>query len=211
MHFNQILIVDSIPAGERNTAKELYEDVRLRAHVFEPELPVMFQRVESRDEFLALLSDLANMASTMGNIPVLHIECHGNDEGVVFADQSFATWGDMKIPLTNLNVATAMNLLVVVSACNGGAITHSVSLVDRAPLYGLVGPVRDVTSEELIRSYLALYETILRTRSAKLAVDAMNAAVPDTFVCYTAEWVFQYVWDHYQKAYETPEARLERV
>lgn len=210
MRFNQILIVDSIPAGERNTARELYEDVCLRAHVFAPAPAVLYRRLEGRTELLALLPELAAAATATGDIPVLHIECHGNDCGLQFSDGSFATWADLKGPLTSLNVATAMNLLVVVAACDGSALTSTLGLVDRAPVHGLIGPTRAVMPEELTRAYLELYGTLMRTRSAGQAVEAMLSAIPDTFVYRRAQWLFQYVWDHYQATHETPEARLER-
>lgn len=159
---------------------------------------------------MVLLPELTAAASTKGNIPVLHIECHGNDDGLEFADGSFAIWADLKGPLTSLNIATGMNLLVVVSACDGSALTYTLGLVDRAPLHGLIGPTRAVAPEELMRAYLALYETLMRTRSARQAVDAMRLATPDTFVYRAAQWLFQHVWDHYQATQETPEARLER-
>lgn len=210
MRFNQILIVDSIPGGERNTARELQQDVALRAQVYQPAPQILYERVESADEFLALLRTLAGAVGASGNIPVLHVECHGNNDGLAFADDSFATWADLKAPLTDLNEATRMNLLVVVSACDGSALTHTLGLTDRAPLHGLIGPNRIVAPDELVRSYLALYETLLQTRSARQAVDAMRAATPNTFVYRAAEWLFQHVWDHYQATHETAEARLER-
>lgn len=210
MRFNQILIIDSIPAGERNTARELHQDVGLRAQVFAPAPEVLYRRVESRAEFVALLPELTAAASTTRDIPVLHIECHGNDDGLAFADKSFVTWADLKGPLTSLNIATGMNLLVVVSACDGSALTYTLGLVDRAPLHGLIGPTRAVAPEELMRAHLALYETLMRTRSARQAMDAMRLTTPDTFVYRAAEWLFQHVWDHYQATQETPKARLER-
>jgi len=157
-----------------------------------------------------LLQELTAAVTAVGDIPVLHIECHGDNGGLAFGDASFATWADLKGPLTSLNVATGMNLLVVVSACDGSALTYTLGLTDRAPLHGLIGPTRSVVPAELMRAYLALYETLLHTRSARQAVDAMRAAVPDTFVYRAAQWLFQYVWNHYQATQETPEARLER-
>lgn len=210
MRFNQILIVDSIPAGERNTARELYHDVDLRAQVYNPAPEVLYRRAENREELLVLLRELTETALVSSKIPVLHIECHGNDNGLAFADGSFATWADLKGPLASLNSATKMNLLVVVSACDGSALTRTLGLVDPAPFHGLIGPTRAVTPEELMRAYLALYDTFMRTRSARQAVDAMRVAMPDTFVYRAAQWLFQYVWDHYQATQETPEARLER-
>lgn len=210
MRFNQILIADSIPIGEQNTARELYHDVALRAQVFVPAPLILYRRTESREALLALLAELTTSAATVGDIPVLHVECHGNGEGLAFANGSFATWAELKGPLTRLNVATSLNLLVVVAACDGSALTNTLGLTDRAPFHGLIGPIRRVLPEDLVRSYLALYETLLETRSARLAVEAMRAATPDTFIYRTAEWMFQYGWDHYQRTQETPEARLER-
>ena len=210
MRFNQILIVDSIPAGERNTARLLHQDLELRAQVYAPTPEVLYRRLDCRRQFLALLLELTTTALATGDIPVLHIECHGNDDGLAFADGSFITWADLKVPLTSLNVATGMNLLVVVSACDGSSLTHTLGLVDRAPLHGLIGPIRAVTPDELMRAYLALYETLMRTRSASQAVEAMRVATPGTFVYRAAKSLFQYVWDHYQATQETPEARLER-
>ncbi len=142
MRFNQLLIVDSIPVGEHNTARDLHQDVVLRAQVFAPAPQVIYRRVESREEFLALLVELTAAAAAAGDVPVLHIECHGNEEGLAFADRSFAAWAELKGPLTSLNIATGMNLLVVVSACDGSALTYTLGLTDRAPLHGLIGPTR---------------------------------------------------------------------
>lgn len=210
MRFNQILIVDSLPPGQRNTARELFGDVQMRARIFAPSPEVRYERVESGDALIALLARLTVAAETGGNIPILHLECHGSQDGLELANQSFLRWEDIKPHLTELNIATRMNLLVVVSACEGSAIAATLGLVDRAPLHGFIGPTRVVQPSELERGYLALYETILRIRSARDAVQAMIAEVPDTFVYRSAEWMFQYIWDHYQRTHETPEARMAR-
>lgn len=210
MRFNQILIVDSIPQGDRNTARELYEDLLLRSQIFAPAPMISHRRVESNQQLLELIREQTREVTSTGNIPILHVECHGNNDGLTLSDGSFLSWMEIKEPLIELNIATRMNLLVVVSACDGSAITHTLSMVDRAPLYGLIGPIRPVLPNELMRSYLALYETLLRTRSARDAVEAMREATPDTFVFRSAKWLFQFVWDHYQATHETPDARRQR-
>jgi hypothetical protein len=70
MRFNQILIVDSIPAGERNTARELYHDVGLRAQVFAPAPEVRYRRVESQAEFLMLLPELVSRSAMAVSVRV---------------------------------------------------------------------------------------------------------------------------------------------
>jgi len=49
VRFNQIMIVDSVPADERSTARELHQDVGIRAQVFAPAPQVLYRRVESRE------------------------------------------------------------------------------------------------------------------------------------------------------------------
>jgi hypothetical protein len=210
VQFNQILIVDSIPTGERNTAQSLHADVTLRAQVFAPAPLVLYRRIDSGAGFLELLFELAAMTRATGDIPVLHIESHGNLEGLGFADGSFVPWEALRQPLIGLNVATRMNLLVVVAACDGSALVRTLNPMDRSPLFGLIGPNRTVFPWELEHSYLSFYGTLLETRSARQAVEAMRATAPGTFVYRTAEWLFQTCWNHYQATYETPEARLER-
>lgn len=209
MIFNQILIVDSIPARERNTARELHLDVVLRAQVFQGGPEVRYRRVESMDAFSALLAELTAQAPRQ--IPVLHVECHGDDEGLQFADGSVARWAELKPSLTALNVATRLNLLIVVAACRGRSIVRTLTLHDRAPFHGLIGAVRNIYPMELERGFLAFYETLFATRSARDAVAALRQAVPDTFVYWSAEWLFQRIWHDYHSTHETPEARRERA
>ncbi len=109
MRFNQILFVDSLQVEDGNTARRLYEDVSLRAQVYQPAPATLYRRIESGAEFLELLSQLAAVAENAGDIPVLHVECHGSIAGLEFADKSFASWAEMKGSLIELNVATQAN------------------------------------------------------------------------------------------------------
>jgi hypothetical protein len=211
MRFNQILIIDSIPADELNTARRLYDDVSARAVLFDDSPAVGFFRIESGRDFLDLLGHLARAVRELGNYPILHVECHGGERGLTFADGSFVDWLQMKPRLIDLNIAMQLNLLVVVAACVGSAITYTVTNVDRAPLWGLIGPVRNVRPNELEGPLLAFYETLLRTHSARAALDALHRALPGSYVFRSSEAIFQFVWDKYQAEAETPEQRLRRA
>ncbi|RYE61261.1 MAG: hypothetical protein EOP20_00115 [Hyphomicrobiales bacterium] len=104
-----------------------------------------------------------------------------------------------------------LNLLVVVAACDGSAITYTVTPEDRAPLWGLIGPLRQMQPPELEGPLVEFYGALLRTHSAQQAMQALHAALPDTYVFRSAQWIFQFVWDHYQATQETPGARLQRA
>jgi hypothetical protein len=116
--FNQILVIDSIPEDEINTARQLAEDIGTYANAHPETSPaVATVRVESAGEFLAVLSECADRATEDDVIPMLHVEYHGCEQGFQFADHSVLDWPEIKGPLTNLNIATKMNLMVAVAAC----------------------------------------------------------------------------------------------
>lgn len=211
MRFNQVLVVDSIPEGEQNTARRLYQEVSDRAQIFAPAPAILYLRIESAADFIELLTHLARAVLEMGNYPILHIECHGGDDGFTFANGSRLTWAAMKPHFIELNKAMRLNLLVVVAACDGSAITYTVTPDDRAPLWGLIGPLRRVYPYELEGPLVEFYGTLLRTHSARASMQALHAALPDTYVFRSTQWIFQFVWDHYQATQETPEARLQRA
>ena len=190
--FNQILVVDSIPTGEFNTAKRLFEDLKTYASAYSPSPAVHYVRVESGDELIQCISMCRMNADEQDIIPMLHIECHGDEDGFQFADGSLADWDELKLPITELNVATRLNLLIAVAACTGGALGKVVRMSDRAPFWGLIGPTKTLTAATLERAYRALYLTLLSTKSPAKAVEAMDAATePGLFWRTTSQGLFE--------------------
>lgn len=141
-------------------------------------------------------------------IPMLH-------KGFQLADGSLADWEELKLPITELNVATRLNLMIAVAACTGGALSKVVSVSDRAPFWGLIGPTKILTAAELEKAYCALYLTLLSTKSSAKAVEAMDAATkPGLFLRTTSQGLFEKVWTGYKKEHSSVEAlevRAERM
>lgn len=197
--FNQILVVDSIPTGEYNTARRLFEDLEIYAVAYSPSPAVRYVRVESAAEFFQCILMSKKDAEERDIIPMLHIECHGDEEGFQFADGSFADWGELKVPITELNVATGLNLMIAVAACTGGALAKVMRMGDRAPFWGLIGPTRTLSGGELEKAYAALYLTLLSTKSPANAVQAMDQAIsPGLFWRTTAQGLFEKGWHTYK-------------
>ena len=55
-------------------------------------------------------------------LPIIHIEAHGNDDksGLCLASNETITWREMKLPLSEINIATRFNLMLCISSCYGG-------------------------------------------------------------------------------------------
>ncbi|QDH71487.1 hypothetical protein [Marilutibacter alkalisoli] len=205
--FNQILIVDSLPDGEVNTAEHLFEDVRGWAHILGEAPHVVRVRVEAGVEFLALLEQRAALARRDSYAPLLHIECHGSDEGLQFADGSNLTWEAMRPAFVSLNEATRMNLIVVVAACSGSSIASTVQVQDRAPLWAFLAPKQDIGSLALEASLSAFYQTLLATRSAEAALGALRSTEAGLLFMYSsAQTMYRLVVEGYEREHGSAEA-----
>lgn len=205
--FNQILVVDSIPKGEYNTARRLFEDLETYATAYSPSPAVRYVRVENAAEFLQCILIAKGNAEQHDIIPMLQIECHGHEDGFQFADRSLVDRDELKVPITELNVATGLNLMIAVAACTGGALAKVMRMGDRAPFWGLIGPTRMLTAGELQKAYAALYLTLLSTKSLADAVKAMEqATAPGLFWRTTSQDLFEKVWRSYKSEHCTAAA-----
>lgn len=210
--FNQILIIDSIPANEFNTAKRLYEDLDTYACAYEPSPKIDYLRVESGDGLIQCIGECRKRAIAQDIIPMLQIECHGDEDGLSFADESLLYWPELKTPLTELNVATRLNLMVAVAACSGATIAKVVYMSDRAPFWGMIGPTKPLKPMDLEKAYSALYLTLLSAKSPKKAIEAFDkAAEPEMFWRTTSQGLFNKGWSTYKTRFCNEEAIESRV
>jgi len=88
-------------------------------------------------------------ARQRGELPLLHIECHGNDDELSFADNSRMTWGELYPLLRDINVATGMRLLVSIAACFGAYLGKHLDLTDRAAFVALLSPPTSICPDTL--------------------------------------------------------------
>lgn len=211
--FNQILILDSIPADELNTARALQDDVTVLAAVAPGGGPaVVGLRVDSADHFIDTMRQCAEVAGRDPYVPLVHLECHGSPDGLEFADRTFLTWLQVKDALTPLNIATRLNLIFVISACHGMAFASAVYVTDPAPVYAFIGPSRVMEARELLTGFLAFYDRYLRTRSSAEGAEALRqTAEQGTFVVLSSRTIFRSVIEGHRQRECHADALVERA
>ncbi|MDY4284363.1 hypothetical protein [Xanthomonas sp. LF06-19] len=210
--FNQILIVDSLAEGQLNTAARLFADARDWARVIGDVPHIASVRVPSSGALLDLLARLAQQASRDPYVPLLHIECHGREEGLEFADGSRLTWDDMKPAFVALNVASRLNLITVVAACHGGAIASFVRAEHRAPFWAFLAPKRQISAGDLETALSAFYQTLMMTRSSERAMGALRAThAGNEFWQLSAQTIYRLIVEGYVERYLTDEAVARRA
>jgi hypothetical protein len=128
--------------------------------------------------------------------PILHLETHGAEGGIMLASGEHVSWAELKGPLTRINIACRLNLLVFMAACDGEALASTVFAHEPAPVWGLIGPRDTVEWSAIASANTAFYQTLVSTGDGAQAVDAMRAATggaESPFHFYSAQWFFQQV------------------
>lgn len=204
-HYNRIAIIQSLPEHEQSTGTRLFEDISSINDAHALELDIKLYNIKSKNEFLNLLLILANEAKTYNLLPILHIEAHGNQKGLVFASDELITWAEVKTPLTELNIQTKNNLFVTLAACKGAHLIETLELTDIAPCCGLVGPTIDITVQDL-KSYYNFYLELLTKGNGDDAIKLLMDSCPFTYYFTSAELFFKQVFKKYLEERSTKQA-----
>jgi hypothetical protein len=199
---NGIHVLDSIPDGDFNSARKLYDDLLPYAAAYKPTLNVTYARSVGASQFREELAKAAGRAKAADERPALHIECHANLEGIQLADGSRIEWEALLPDFIALNIATRLNLLVTVSACEGGALGRMLRIGNRAPFAGLIGPTTAVTGHQLLESYAAFYLTLLETKSPSAAIQRlMESSIGPSMWRTTCDQLFEEIWAGYRRSF----------
>jgi len=204
--FNTVVIVDSIPDGQMNTARRLWDDLRDISNEFSPVPRIEYARVESADDFARAITTVCVRVRTEGIHPLVHLEAHGDEHGLELALGARVDWTHVKETLTPLNIAMELNLLLVLAACHGGTFIESIRLADRAPVWGLIGPTNQLSVARVQADFAAFYKTMFKTLSPSKAIEALNSNAPTgLYFRTTAEGLFYKAWRLYKDTHCTDE------
>jgi len=199
---NGIVILDAIPEGELNTARRLKHDLLDLSYTLDKRLEIRYFRLEMFNDITKAISSILKEVKDGGLIPWLHLEGHGSvdESGFQLASGDNCSWENLKKAITPLNIATDLNTLLILATCYGGTFTNAISTTDRAPVSGLIGPIREVKSGEVEKGFIALYKTFFVKFSLKEALIALQNTAPEClYYRTTAERFFYEVWCSYKK------------
>ena len=174
--FDSIIILDAVPAAEWQTARRLKEDLEDASIAVGRPLNVRREKIETVADLRKTLRDLKDELLKKPIYPWIHIDGHGVKEetGFVTANGEYCTWAELNDLLTPINVILGLNIFLILSMCQGGSFATSILTTDRAPVLGLIGPVREISSNDVIADYSHFYTTFIRTNSIKEALNSLD-------------------------------------
>jgi len=178
--FHKIWVIESLPAGDLKTGRNLVENQLRQAKHRHPDLAVAFTQPDSKEDMLHVLATIRDEARHQGLGPMIHFECHGCHDGLQTANGEFVLWEDLRQLLIEINQACRVNLVIVLAACNGAHLIKVASKLDRAPFWAIIGPDKPVTAGDLERDVGAFYAKFFESLDADESMAVLNQSVTGT-------------------------------
>lgn len=212
--FNRVVIIQSLEKSESQTGTAISEFIEAQLRENHSPLPVECLNCESSVHFLKILGELTAQSAANGVIPILHVECHGDEfEGLEFANGSMLSWHDLSEALVKLNKATRFNLMALFSACYGGHFLGQMGAIDPAPCWCMVAPSEAVDPAEIMAGFRVFYREFFFKLDAGIAVFELSK-IPlsiGRWFGQTAELWFEVVVENYITTHCTPKALRVRA
>ncbi|MFA6242941.1 MAG: hypothetical protein WC655_18520 [Candidatus Hydrogenedentales bacterium] len=212
--FKTIWVIESLPDGDYRTGRELYDDTLVFYNIRDPELCVEFVEVVDRAGLFSVLQQVKSRVQQTGQVPLLHLEAHGDVDGLQLKHGEFITFEELMAPLRDINILVQNNLFVVVAACRGAHLIKGIDLDKRSPVWGFCGPSREISADDVHHGYRAFYEEAVTSANMNLALAKLKEAIPhcaDHFHLLNSEYLFLLAYREYFTQTTTPQAIEERI
>lgn len=210
---NCLVILNAVPENEPNTAGLLRQRL-IDIIDFEgiPTPGLMTYTTATAQAIQLALEDVLQCVRNEGMRPVLHFEGHGWDDGIAAASGESVNWATLKEWLTPINVELRLGLLMILASCEGAALTKSLRLGDRAPVWGIIGATQPLTVARILHDFGDLYSAMFRGESMTKMLEALRRDAPASlYYSMSAEQFFLEVWRGYRRQHMTEPRLSERI
>ena len=216
IEFNRIYVIESLPSGDEKTGTKLHNDLLqwlpYRFDGFQSILMEPKNKLEWTQVMAKILAD-----TQKGGRPIVHLEIHGSadKDGLVLASGELVSWEEMKSILTEINIASRMNLFVTLAVCHGAYLLTQYHLNERAFCYGILGSFDALKVSDLKIRFNEFYEELFTSFDVVKAYQRLlnaNPGVNDDYECISALEMFYKVYRNYiLYEVEDPERVKERA
>ncbi len=216
IEFTEIFILESL---KQSNFKSGYELKRALIGYSEEGMyvpHVNYQEVDDSHAFKTAIQELTLKSIQHDDKFILHVECHGNQDGIFLKNDDFISWHELSCLLVELNKAMGFNLLLCIGCCYGGYALQMVKCFKPSPCMVIAGPSDEVFPDELLNRYRSFYRELITNLNL---VDAFKMLSDKPlcnggFLCQTADiWFKKQIFDNVSlfEDFDIIEARVEDI
>ena len=170
---NSLIWVTSLDDDEMDMTIRIVQE--LHAYFQSISLEFFYYRIRNIQEFYNLLDHLEERARAGGR-PMIHLDMHGNKDGLAIkrgsgcdSDIEFAPWADVVPKLQAINVASRGNLCIVAGVCYALHAIREIHIDQPCAIHILVAPEEEVYVDLLDESTVDFYMELFSTGRIELA------------------------------------------
>ena len=173
----EIIVIQSLKKGDRKTGEELFHDILRYKPEINKDVYVKFYDVRNHSEFVEILKAIER--DTPDNHALtLHFETHGCIDGIGLGDNTLIEWRDLFSLLRPINIKLSNLLMVIMSMCQGAAISSHIEPTLRCPFRAFVGFENNMGEGALLEAYTVFYETYNNMLDVFDALRRVNSILP---------------------------------
>lgn len=131
-------------------------------------------------ELIRLIDRIERETLANSTYPYLHLECHGNEDGIKLKSGSRIKWDELRKLFTKINIASKNNLVISMAACYGGYFTFSliksIETINgcRSVALAIVGPDNEISDYNLDLGFASYFNEFLESRNLNKALERLN-------------------------------------
>ena len=217
IEFNRIYVVESLLAGDEKTGTQLHNDLlRWQGYKYNGFESVLLEP-KTKIEWSRMMGDILADTQNKGIRPIIHFEIHGSTkkDGLVLASGELVLWEEIGAILTEINIASKMNLFISLAVCHGAYLLTQYHLDQRAFCFGVLGSFDPLPVDDLKIRFYEFYEELFSTFDIVKAYQRLLNANPNIkidYECISAVEIFYKNYRNYVlKQVNDPERVKERA
>ena len=206
---NRIYVIESLRDNDNKTGTKLYNNILSQSWCISSKLYI----VEDKKGWDDAINLIKEDCSTIGVSPIIHLEIHGSELGIGFADGSFISWEDVGWDFKKINKLCCCNLLVTLAVCHGAWLVKAFSTITELPFCGLIGSQEAIYESDLVSRFTAFYQELSTNNNLQEAINQLKSTGnPNAkYEVITAEEIFVNAYQGYIEKMCTPEALRQRA
>lgn len=174
---HEIIVIQSLKENDRKTGEELFNDILRYKPEVNKEVYVKFYNIGNHSEFVEILNKIERDIPR-NHVLTLHFETHGCIDGIGLGDGTLVKWGELFSLLRPINIKLSNLLMVIMSMCQGAAISSHIEPTLRCPFRAFVGFEKDMKEGDLLEVYSIFYETYNNMLDVFDALKRANSILP---------------------------------
>lgn len=173
----EIIVIQSLKKDDKKTGEELFNDILRYKPEVNKDVYVQFYNVRNHLEFVETIEKIEK------DIPInhtltLHFETHGCIDGIGLEDDTLIEWRELFALLRPINIKLSNLLMVIMSMCQGAAISSHIEPKLRCPFRAFVGFEKNMGEGVLLEAYSLFYESYNNMLDLFDALKRVNSILP---------------------------------